>query len=97
MVCKVILSKRSRQDIRRISDWIARDDEVAAVRFADELVSTALSLAAAPEMGKVMPERAGVRFLPHGQYLIIYRPNLRRRIVDVLRVWHGARGWRPLR
>jgi plasmid stabilization system protein ParE len=61
------------------------------------LINKAESLADMPEMGPVLPGKGTTRFLPVGSYLIIYRPDERRRIVRILRFWHAARRHRPAR
>lgn len=76
---------------------IAGDDAAAAERFGLALIDQAESLANAPEIGVLMPERAGTRFLPFGSYLIIYRADAARQTVRILRFWHGVRGIRPRR
>ena len=93
----VIFSTRSKQDLRRIVEYIARDDPVAAERFGFALIDQAESLAHAPQIGVSIRERPGTRFFPFGSYLIIYRPDAARHTVRILRFWHGARGKRPLR
>ena len=75
----------------------ARDDPAAAERFGLALIEQAEALAIAPEMGVSMPERRGTRFLPFRSYLIIYRADVVRQRVHILRFWHGARGRRPMR
>ena|SRR5947209_8217624 len=93
----VIFSTRSRQDLRRIVEHIARDDPAAAERFGLALIDQAESLGFSPGIGVPMRERPGTRFLPFGPYLIIYRPDAKRESIRILRFWHGARGHRPLR
>jgi plasmid stabilization system protein ParE len=94
---QVVFSTRSKQDLQWIVEYIARDDPTASQRFGLSLIDQAESLANAPEMGVLMPERPGTHFLPHGSYLIIYRPDAARQTVRILRFWHGAHGKRPLR
>lgn len=94
---QVVFSPRSRADLKKIVEYIARDNPGAAERFGVALVAQAESLATTPEMGVPMPERPGTRFFPLGSYLIIYRPDAARETVRILRFWHGARGKRPLR
>ena len=94
---EVVFSKRSRQDLQRIVEYIARDNPPAAERFGLALIDQAESLGHAPEIGVSFPQRPGTRFLPYGSYLIIYRPDATRRTVRILRFWHGARRKRPLR
>ena len=93
----VILSLRCREDLRKIVEYIARDDAAAAERFGLALIAQAEALAQAPHIGIRMPERPDTRFFPFGSYLIIYRADTARQTVRILRFWHGARGWRPLR
>ena len=94
---KVVFSTRSGQDLHRIVRYVARNDPAAAERLGLALIAQAESLATAPEMGVRMPERPAARFLPFGSYLIIYRPDVPQQTIRILRFWHGARGWRPLR
>src|ERR1043166_5002677 len=94
---EVSFSTRSKQGLQRIVAHIARHDPTAAERFGLALIDHAESLADNPEIGVLMPERHGTRFLPFGLYLIIYRPDTVRQTVRILRFWHGARKKRPLR
>jgi plasmid stabilization system protein ParE len=94
---KVVFSTRSAEDLRRIVEFISRDDPIAAERFGLALIGQAELLAHAPFIGIPMPERANARLFPVGAFLIIYRPETKRETVRILRFWHGARGTRPLR
>ena len=94
---QVAFSTRSRQDLQRLVEFIAKDDPSAAERFGLELIDQAESLANAPMMGIQLRERPGTRFFPSGQYLIIYRADAAKETVRILRFWHGARGKRPQR
>lgn len=93
----VIFSVRSSHDLRRIVQFIAKDDPIAAERFGLALIAQAEALANAPHIGVPLPERPGTRFFPFGAYLIIYRPDEVRQTIRILRYWHGARRKRPLR
>ena len=94
---EVIFSARSRIDLEKIVHYIARDDAAAARRFGARLIETAESLANAPEMGPILPRKPGTRFFPVGEYLIIYRPDMSKHVVRILRFWHAARHRRPER
>ena len=94
---QVVFSTRSRQDLQRIVEFIAKDDPAAAERFGLALIDQAETLAKTPLMGIELRERPGTRFFPLGQYLIIYRADAAKETVRILRFWHGARGKRPLR
>lgn len=97
MAWEVIFSARSRNDLEQIVKYIARDDPAAAERFGSKLIARAESLADVPEMGPKLPEKPETRFFPVGSYLIIYRPDTKRRVVRILRFWHAARRERPTR
>jgi toxin ParE1/3/4 len=94
---QVIFSLRSRGDLRKIAEYIAKNDPAAAERFGLRLIAQAESLADAPHVGVVMSERPGTRFFPVGPYLVIYRPDQKNQTIRILRFWHSARGRRPLR
>jgi toxin ParE1/3/4 len=97
MAWKVIFSERSKVDLEKIVEFIARDDPAAAERFGLALIDKAEALAQAPKIGPLLPQKQSVRFLPFGAYLIIYRPDEARRVVRILRFWHSARRARPTR
>ena len=63
---EVVFSKRSRQDLQRIVEYIARDNPPAAERFGLALIDQAESLAHAPEIGVSFSQRPSTRFLPYG-------------------------------
>jgi plasmid stabilization system protein ParE len=94
---QVAFSTRSREDLRKITEYIAQDDPAAAERFGLALVAQAESLANAPQIGMLLAERPGTRFIPFGSYLIIYRADKPTQTVRILRFWHSARRKRPTR
>jgi toxin ParE1/3/4 len=94
---EVVFAPRSESDLAKIVSHIANDDPAAAMRFGETLINKAESLADAPAMGPRLRGRTTTRFLPVGSYLIIYRPDQRRRIVRILRFWDSARRQRPTR
>jgi toxin ParE1/3/4 len=96
MAWKVAFSNRSRIDLEKIVDYIARDNPAAAERFG-LLVAQAEALANTPELGPILPQRVATRFFPVGRYLIIYRLDQKNKIVRILRFWHSARRLRPRR
>ena len=92
---EVVFAPRSESDLAKIVSYIAKDDQAAAIRFGETLITKAEALADAPGMGPLLPGKPTTRFLPVGAYLIIYRPDERRQIVRILRFWHSARRRRP--
>jgi plasmid stabilization system protein ParE len=52
------------------------------------------SLRSFPELGRVVPERGepNIREIVVGNYRVVYRFRREQKTVEILRVWHGARG-----
>ncbi len=94
MGCKVILTPQSVDDLREIVAFIAQDNPERARSFGNELIDRALSIAAFPELGRVVPEigEPAVREVIRGSYRIIYEIFPSQEVIYVLRFWHGARG-----
>ena len=92
---KVIISPSARGDLADIVSYIARHNADAAARIGYELVAKAERLASFPEWGRCVPEfqRPEVREIVHRSYRIIYRLNATAQSVEVVRFWHGARGF----
>lgn len=91
---KVILTPQSVGDLEELVTYIAKDNAQRARTFGNELIDRALSVAAFPELGRVVPEIGdpAVREITHGAYRIIYEIFSDRETIYVLRFWHGARG-----
>lgn len=94
MGCAVIITPQALEDLGRIVQRIAADSPDRARAFGHALLDKALSIAAFPEMGRVVPEEKdpGVREVIHGDYRIIYEVFRDRGVIYILRFWHGARG-----
>jgi toxin ParE1/3/4 len=91
---KVIFTPQSLDDLRQIVAFIAKDNPGRARTFGNELIDRALSIAAFPERGRVVPEigEPAVREIIHGAYRIIYEIFPDEQTIYALRFWHGARG-----
>jgi toxin ParE1/3/4 len=84
------LSELAEGDLAEIWVAIARDDIETADRFLDEFHDRAQRLAEQPFIGVARHDLGKeVRSLPHGAYLVIYRPTSFG--VGIARVVHGAR------
>jgi toxin ParE1/3/4 len=83
-------------DLTDIYEYIARDNEIAAVSTLDGLFRHAEILSESPHLGRNRDEdlRQGVRSLPVGNYTLFYR--VLDETVEVLRVLHGSRDLPPL-
>jgi toxin ParE1/3/4 len=88
---KVNWTRKARQRLQQLYDYIAEDQPVNALHFVDQLTRRAESIAIHPRSGKIVSryQRDDIRELYEGRYRIIYRilPNR----IDILTVRHGAR------
>jgi toxin ParE1/3/4 len=93
---RVRLTRSAEADLVGIADWIARDNPPRAATFVRELHARCMSLAHRPErFATVRTIRgAGIRKLAYRDYLVFY--VIGADSVDVIRILHGARHWRPL-
>jgi toxin ParE1/3/4 len=92
---RIIQSPIARRELRGIFNHIADDNLSAAERLIERFDEVFGHLAAGPEMGERVPRVRGkhVRRFPVGNYIVYYRPLDDG--VEILHVWHGARGRRP--
>jgi len=91
---KVVWTLRSREDLHNIAVFIARDNSAAALRLGDLIFQRVDSLQSFPELGRIVPERGqpDIREIVVGNYRVVYRFRREQKMVEILRVWHGARG-----
>jgi plasmid stabilization system protein ParE len=88
---RFILTRRAKQDVNEIWDYIADDNIEAADRVLDALDNAILKLAKNPGIGHFREELADKRhrfFLVYS-YLIVYRHETKP--VQIIRVLHAAR------
>jgi toxin ParE1/3/4 len=92
---KVFLSNDALSDLERIVTYIAPHNPVAAERLGNQLLDAALSLHTFPERGCMVPEfrRTELREIIFRSYRIIYRMNHTDQSLEIVRFWHGARGF----
>ena len=92
---QVFLSDDALSDLERIVAYIAPHNPVAAERLGNQLLDAALSLNTFPERGQVVPEfrRPELREIIFSSYRIIYRMNDTDQSLEIVRFWHGARGF----
>jgi toxin ParE1/3/4 len=88
----VVWARSATRDLEAISDFISRDNPVAASRVTERIVALSRSLTEHPYLGRV-GQAAGTRELvvTRTPYVIVYR--LRGDFVEIVAVMHGARRW----
>jgi plasmid stabilization system protein ParE len=92
---KVIISPSAQADLADVVRYVAQHDSDAAARLGFELITRAENVANFPDMGRVVPEykQPNLREVICRSYRIIYRLQRDQQRVDIVRFWHGARGF----
>ncbi len=95
---KIVLSDLFIADLEEITTYLAKraSPEVAS-RIGNELIDRTLELGKNPFVGQKVRRRRGARKILRYSYRIYYDVNESERVVEVLRVWHGARDPKTLR
>jgi toxin ParE1/3/4 len=94
MVYRTLWTDQAVADLREISKFIGRRNPQAAIRLGEAMFARVERLADFPFMGRMVPEvgRSNLREIIYGSYRIFYRVIERTMMIEVLRVWHAARG-----
>ena len=90
---KVFLSNEALSDLEGLSPTLHNPS--AAAPMGNHLLDAALSLNTFPQRGRVVPEfrRPELREIIFRSYRIIYRVMDSDRRIEVVRIWHAARGF----
>ena len=89
-MARIVRLPLAKQDALSIWLYIGRDNVAAAQRMLETIDSRLELLSRNPKLGRERPDIApGVRYLPVGKYLILYRPLADG--IEVVRLVHGAR------
>lgn len=90
------LTPLARQDLLEIGDYIAKDNQVAALNLVQRIHARCSDLIDHPKLGRKRDELyAKLRSVSEGDYLIFYR--IQHKEIEVLRVIHGKRDLRHVR
>jgi plasmid stabilization system protein ParE len=75
--------------------YVSQHNSDAAARLGYELITRAESLAHFPEIGRMVPEfhQPELREIICRSYRIIYRLKRDHQRIQIVRFWHGARGF----
>ncbi len=94
MAYKLIWSPAARDDLHDIVVFIARDNPNRAMSFGYELISETDRLQEFPNFGRIVPEYRSddIREILFRPYRIVYRVDHERKLCQIARVWHSARG-----
>lgn len=90
-MAEVVWAEPAVNDLQAIVEYIARDSQTYAERFAKKVLEASKRLEAFPRSGRIVPEfgHADIRELIYGSYRIIYlaRPDA----CHVVALVHGSR------
>jgi toxin ParE1/3/4 len=94
MARKVIWSEEAIADLATIVGYVAADNGAAAEKLGLGILDRTRLLSDFPHAGRVVPEERdpSVREIIVEPYRVIYEIGANGQTVDILRVWHAARG-----
>jgi toxin ParE1/3/4 len=94
MAFKLIWSPAAKYDLKNIAAFIAEDSSLAAKRFINKLFYAVEQLSDFPESGRMVPEFLDpvIREIIRKPFRIVYRVNRKKNSIEIVRIWHGARG-----
>jgi plasmid stabilization system protein ParE len=92
---KVIIAPSAQADLADIVRYVARHNSDAGARLGFELITSTEKVAAFPEIGRVVPEfrQPNLREVICRSYRVIYRLRRDKQRIEIVRFWHGARGF----
>ena len=92
---QVIIAPSAQSDLADIVRYIAQHNSDAAARLGYELITRTERLADFPEIGRSVPEfrQQNLREIICRSYRIIYRLRPDEKEIQIVRFWHGARGF----
>ena len=86
----VIILEAAHEDLRNIVAYISNENPGAAEMLGCELLDEAMSLESLPYRGSRVKKRRGLLKLVHGNYLIYYRVDEQKQVVEIVALKHGA-------
>ena len=94
MAYKLIWSPASRDDLHDIVSFISRDSRARAEAFGYRLITETDKLHNFPGFGQMVSEYGipTIREIIVRSYRIVYRVNHEKKLVEIARIWHVARG-----
>ena len=94
MAFKLIWSPTAKYDLKDLATFIAEDSALAAEKFVNNLIQTVERLPLFPESGRIVPEfeDPAIREIIRKPCRIIYRLDNNQKTIEIVRIWHSARG-----
>jgi toxin ParE1/3/4 len=94
MAFQIIWSQTAVEDLKGIVQYIASDDPYAAAKLADRIIQRFETASKLPFSNRVVPKKAEdpIREAVLKPYRLIYQIDSNRSVINILRIWHAARG-----
>jgi toxin ParE1/3/4 len=94
MAYELIWAPSARLDLRELASYIAESRPRASAIFVKNVFRTLEHLSDFPKSGRVVPEfnHPNIREIIRKPCRIVYRVKHRAHIVEIVRIWHAARG-----
>ena len=94
MELQIIWSPEALADLHSLTTFIAQNNPIAAESVGLALINSTELLSNHPLLGRQVPEERNpvIREIIRPPYRIIYEISKRRRTIEILRIWHAARG-----
>ena len=94
MAYSLIWSPTAKLDLWDILSYIADFNPSAAAQFGQKVFDKVERLLAFPESGRVAPEFGdpAIREIIQKPCRIVYRVNASNATIEIVRIWHAARG-----
>jgi plasmid stabilization system protein ParE len=94
MAHQILWSPEALEDLETLTAFIAASNVEAAIATGRAILNKTRRILQNPHAGRIVPERNNpyIREVFHGNYRIIYRLPAQAGRVEIMRIWHGARG-----
>ena len=94
MAFKILWSPEALGDLHALTAYIAQNNPDAAERMGLAILHKVRLLEQYPFIGRKVVERdnPNIRELVEPPFRIVYQIKRQKRVAEILRVWHGARG-----
>ncbi len=94
MAYKLIWAPSARFDLKDIASYIAEANPGNAIRFVKSIFKNIERLIDFPESGRIVPEFDDpyIREIIRKPCRIIYRLKSKDKTIEIVRIWHAARG-----
>lgn len=91
---RVVLSDTAESDLEGIVRYISQDNSPSGARIGRAIVAHFRILESSPRLGRRVPEfrTDTLREIVHRPYRLIYKINDAEQVIEVVRIWHAARG-----